>query len=90
MVTKSLKPDYGPVPNDVDPDEMPGIEIHYPSKEEAQQFFDAEAMKTLGISGDEFLRRWEAGEWQPVPDDTEVRKIAELSMMIPFARYARS
>lgn len=47
-------------------------------------------MKTLGISGDEFLRRWEAGEWQPVPDDTEGRKIARLSMKIPFARFAKS
>lgn len=90
MVTKTLKPDYGPVPDDVDPDEHQGVQIHYPSKQEAQRFFDAEAMNTLGISGNEFLRRWEAGEWQPVPNDTEGRKIARLSMKIPFARYAKS
>lgn len=88
MVTKSLKPDYGPVPDDFDPDEIPGV--HFASKQEAGEMFEAEARKTLGISGEEFVRRWEAGDWQPVPDDTEGRKIAELSMMIPFAHYARS
>lgn len=88
MVTKHIKPDYGPVPDDFDPDEIPGI--HFVSKQEARELFDREAMKTLGISGDEFLRRWEAGEWQPVPDDTEGRKVARLSMKIPFARFAKS
>jgi len=90
MVTKTLKPDYGPVPDDFDPDDIPGIEIHYMSREEGREYFHGEAMKTLGISGDEFLQRWDADEWQPVPDDTEGRRIAELSMMIPFARVVRS
>jgi len=50
MVTKSLKPDYGPVPDDFDPDEIPGV--HFVSKQEAREMFDLEAMQTLGISGD--------------------------------------
>ena len=86
MVAKRMKPDYGTVPDGFDPDEIPGV--HFVSKQEAHELFGREAMKTLGISGDEFLHRWKAGEWQPVPDDTEGRKIAELSMEIPFARYA--
>lgn len=88
MVTKSLKPDYGPVPGDFDPDEIPGV--HFASKQEAGEMFEAEARKTLGISGDEVVRRWEAGDWQPVPDDTEGRRIARLSMIIGFYRYANS
>ena len=88
MIAKSLKPDYGPVPDDFDPDEIPGV--HAVSKQEAHELFEEQAMKTLGISGDEFVRRWEAGEYQPVPDDTEGRKIARLSMIIGFHRYANS
>jgi len=88
MVAKSIKPDYGPVPDDFDPDEIPGV--HFVSKQEAREFFESEAMKTLGITGEEFVRRWEAGEWQPVPDDTEGRKIARLSMIIGLHDYANS
>lgn len=64
--------------------EIDGVEFVTP--EEARALFDREAEKTLGISGEEFLRRWDCGEYQPVPDDTEGRKIARMSMMIPFAR----
>lgn len=90
MVTKRIEPEPV-VEDDSEPDQqIGGVTIHYMTKQEAQEFFDEEAMKTLGISGEEFLRRWEAGDWQPVPDDTEGRKIARLSMKIPVARYAKS
>lgn len=88
MVTKTLKPDYGPVPDDFDPDDIPGVRIL--SKQEAREMFERDAMNTLGISGQEFVRRWYAGEWQPVPDDTEGRKIARLSMSIGFFDYGNS
>ena len=64
--------------------EIEGVEFVTP--EEARDIFDARARHELGISGDEFLRRWDDGEYQPVPDDTEGRKIARLSMMMSFAR----
>jgi hypothetical protein len=66
-----------------DPDAIPGI--HFMTPEEALAFFDREARKTLGISGDEFLRRWDAGEYRPVPDTREGRKIGLLVMLIPLA-----
>jgi hypothetical protein len=66
-----------------DPDEIPGI--HFTTREEALAIFDSEARKVLGISGEEFLRRWDAGEYQPVPDTREGRKIGLLVMMMPFA-----
>jgi hypothetical protein len=71
-----------------DPDQIPGI--HYITSEEARAIFDHEARKTLGISGDEFLRRWDAGEYRPVPDTREGRKIGPLIMLVPLAgRKAR-
>ena len=68
-----------------DPDDAPGIE--FVSIEEGRRIFDRRARMELGISGEEFLRRWDAGEYPyPIPDDTEGRKIARLMMMINFAR----
>lgn len=56
------------------------------SEEEAWEMFNAEALRTLGISGVEFLRQWDRGEHQPVPDTTEGRRTEALSMLIPFGR----
>lgn len=66
-----------------DPDAIPGV--HFTTPEEAREIFDRQARETLGISGDEFLRRWDAGEYRPVPDTREGRKIGRLVMMLPFA-----
>jgi len=66
-----------------DPDEIPGI--HFTTPEEALAIFDNEARRVLGISGEEFLLRWDAGKYQPVPDTREGRKIGLLVMLMPFA-----
>jgi hypothetical protein len=66
-----------------DPDAIPGV--HFMTPEEALAFFDRKARETLGISGDEFLRRWDAGEYQPVPDTREGQKIGRLVMLFPCA-----
>jgi len=68
--------------------EIEGIEFVTP--EEGRVLFDREAQRTLGISGEEFLRRWDNGEYQPVPDDTEGRKIARMSMITSFARREKA
>ena len=65
-----------------------GVDLLTP--EEARAFFDRRARQLLDISGEEFLRRWDAGEYRPVPDDAEGRKIGELVMMMPFARRTTS
>ena len=53
--------------------------------EEGMAFFDREARQLMGMSGEEFLRRWDAGEFQPVPDETpEDRKLVSLVMALPF------
>lgn len=49
------------------------------TNEEFREIFDCEAQRRLGISGDEFVRRWRAGEypdWDP--------ELASLVMMLPF------
>ena len=68
--------------------EIEGVE--FVTREEARAIFDAAARRELGISGEEFLRRWDNGEYQPVPDDTEGRKVARLSMMTSFARREKA
>jgi hypothetical protein len=79
----AARPDLIPENGDL-ADEIPGVHIVTP--EEGVALFDQQAHKTLGISGEEFLRRWDAGEYWPVPDTVEGRKIGRLAMMIPFAR----
>jgi len=55
------------------------------SPEEAMDMFDRQAMRLVGMSGEEFLRRWDAGEFQPVPDETPAdRRLARLVMSLPF------
>ena len=63
---------------------VPGV--LFLTREEGKQLFDYQARKLLNISGDEFLRRWDAGEYGQVPDTPEGRKIEELVMLMPFAR----
>jgi hypothetical protein len=72
-----------PIDPDINDDleDLPGL-----TDEEAHAFFDEHARKELGISGEEFLRRWDAGEYRPVPDTPEGRKVGRLVMMLSFAR----
>ena len=56
--------------------------------EEARALFDRQARRLVGMSGEEFLRRWDAGEYEGrnLDEDQETRKIASLAMLIPFGR----
>lgn len=51
--------------------------------EEARETFDAAARRHLGTSGEEFLRRWDAGEW---PDPDAVEGVMAVVMLIPLVR----
>jgi hypothetical protein len=74
--------------NGVASDAIPGI--HFATAEEGEALFDQQARKTLGISGTEFLRRWDSGAYSPVPDTADGRKIRRLVMLMPFARRAKA
>jgi hypothetical protein len=61
-------------------------QIHWMNQQEGRAFFEEQARKLLGISGEEFLRRWEAGEYDELADDPEHPEILRLATLIPFAR----
>ncbi len=69
----------------IEPDgDEPGWRILSP--EEGLAFFDEVSRNLLGISGDEFLRRWDASEYRDLPDAPESSDVAYMAMMMPFAR----
>lgn len=47
---------------------------------------DQEARRVVGVSGDAFLERWDAGEFRDVADTPEGRKLMFLILLIPFGR----
>ena len=48
-----------------------------------------EGRRRLGISGDEFIRRWDAGEYDEMWDTPGHLHIGDLASLIPFARPER-
>jgi hypothetical protein len=67
---------------------IPGV--HVTTDEEGRALFDRQAQKALSISGNEFLRRWDGGEYRHVRDNAEGRKVRRLAMLIPFARRSKA
>ncbi|CAA9584359.1 MAG: hypothetical protein AVDCRST_MAG59-5268 [uncultured Thermomicrobiales bacterium] len=56
------------------------------SLDEGRRLFDHQSRRTLGISGDEFLRRWDAGEYRVMGGPEEGRRARSLALLLPFAR----
>ncbi len=52
------------------------------SAEEGRELLDRQARLRLGMSGEEFLRAWDAGEFGD-RDDSDLMGVA---MMLPFVR----
>ena len=53
--------------------------------EEGRAFFDARAREWMGMSGEEFLRRLDAGEFDDIFDDPDHPEILDLFMLRSFA-----
>ena len=51
------------------------------SPAETRAFFDKKALSLLGISGDEFRRRWQAGDYDEIADDPEHSDIMYLALL---------
>ncbi|MBA3415580.1 MAG: hypothetical protein H0U10_10190 [Chloroflexia bacterium] len=68
----------------LDDAELP--EVDDPTWEEGRAMFDAEVQRLLGISGQEFLDRFDAGAYRGTEEDQVGQRINELIMLIPFAR----
>jgi hypothetical protein len=49
-------------------------------------YFDEQSRKRLHMSGNEFLRRLDAGEWDGVIDDPEHRDVLFLSVVATVVR----
>lgn len=56
------------------------------SPEESREVFDYQARKLVNMSGEEFLRRWDAGEFRELFDKPGYEKLTRLVMMMPFGR----
>ncbi len=66
--------------------EIPGVQ--WLTDEEAHAIFDEEARQVMGMSGEEFLRRFDAGEYDNHPDTSAKEDLDfwRLVMSIPFGR----
>jgi hypothetical protein len=69
-------------------DSIPGV--HVATNQEGRDLFDYQANKELGISGEEFLVRWDAGEYRCVADPVTAQKVQRLAMLMPFVRRIRA
>lgn len=65
---------------------IPTDPVDYVTEDEGRKLFDAQTRKLLGLSADEFLGKWDAGEYQDVADQAGSRHIMHLAMLIPFGR----
>jgi hypothetical protein len=70
----------------VEDEESVDVGIVWLEGDEARAYFDKEARELVGMSGEEFLRRLDAGEWEEVIDDGEHNDHLYLAMMRSLAR----
>ena len=55
-------------------------------EEEGRKLFDQQARLLADMSGDEFIERWDRGEFRPLSDTPDGRKKSYLALLIPFGR----
>ncbi len=65
-------------------------EVERLTVEEGRAYFDAKVQAALGISGTEFLRRFDGGAYDLIEEDEAGREIIRLIMSIQFARSSIS
>lgn len=59
---------------------------HEMTRAEARAFFDGQARAWLGMSGEEFMRAWDAGEISNEPERIEVTNVA---LLLGVGRFGR-
>ena len=60
-------------------------EVRFLNEDEARALFDAQSRKLVGMSGAEFLRRLDAGEFADILDDPVRPELMYLAMLRSFA-----
>lgn len=78
----AVEPDTGD--DDDDDEEWSAANVLTP--EQGRDVFDEFARTLVGMSGEEFLRRYDAGEFDAVYDDPDYWEVTHLAGLIPFAR----
>jgi hypothetical protein len=64
--------------------------LYEPTFEEGMAILDGYTRRMLGISAEEFLRRYDAGEYRGIGEGDAVgRGVVRCEMLIPFARPSR-
>lgn len=66
-------------------DEMDTETLVEMTPEEKREFFDEQAQIRLGMSGEEFLGKYEAGYW---PDLDAEPHLMYMAMLLPYAQAA--
>ncbi len=61
-------------------------EIVWVSPEDGRRMFDEAAREWLGISGEEFIRRYDAGEYADMVETEDNRRVIDLHLLRNFAR----
>jgi hypothetical protein len=59
-----------------------GVDVVEATPEDGKAMLDRAAREVLNISGEEFLARWDAGDYHDADDPA----ITRIAMLIPFAR----
>lgn len=62
--------------------DVPGVA--FVTNDEFAAMFDDAVRKYMHMSGEEFISRWNAGEWSDVWDTSEYWHVGYLAGMIPF------
>ena len=60
--------------------------IHERTPEESRELFDRMARDYLNMSGDEFLRRWDAGEYA---EGRQEPRVETMAILLPLVRDLR-
>jgi hypothetical protein len=69
------------------PEDQPALPpLVWLTPEEARRQFDEMARERVGMSGEEFIRRLDAGEFVQLPDDEAHRAYAELAVLSSLGR----
>jgi hypothetical protein len=59
---------------------------YFVDPDEGRRMFDEAVRELMSISGEEFIRRYDAAEYADMPDDLAHRHIIDLALLIPFGR----
>lgn len=59
--------------------------VHFATREESRQMFENRARYALGMSGAEFKRKWESGEFGDIERHPDYIKIMLVAALLPWA-----